>query len=160
MRQGIKWWVVVSGALMIIGAFGPWATVLAISIGGTDGSNDGWLVVAAAGIGGGLAYAMRRSRGSGAWALVGGIAGLAVTAYDRSHIQNAISQGGAFAQALGNVGWGLNLALIASISMALSGLVALLQGPSEEGSIVTSPPATAPPAEPPPKSGPPTSPPE
>ena len=41
---------------MVVGALGPWATVFGSSVSGTDGSNDGWLVVAAAAIGGGLYY--------------------------------------------------------------------------------------------------------
>lgn len=112
---------------MLLGAFGPWVTVLAISVAGTDGSNDGWLVAAAAVIGGGLCYATRESKGAGVWALLGGVAGFAVTVYDRGHVQTAINQGGAFTKALSHVGWGLNLALAASVSMAFAGLTALIQ---------------------------------
>jgi hypothetical protein len=73
---------------MVVGAFGPWATVLGlVSVNGTDGSNDGWLVVVAAGIGGGLYYAMRRRNDAGVWPLLAGLASLAVTAYDRSNLQ-------------------------------------------------------------------------
>lgn len=141
MGQRVQWWVLGSGALMLIGAFGPWASVLAMSVGGTDGSNDGWLVVAAAVIGGGLCYVARRGRWAGVWALLGGVVGSAVTVYDRGNVQDAIDRGGAFAQALVHVGWGLNLALIASLSMALAGVVALVQGRSEAPGSATSPPA-------------------
>lgn len=156
MRRGIQWWVLGSGVLMLIGAFGPWVTVLGSSVGGTDGSNDGWLVVAAAAIGGGLFYAMRRSRAAGVWALLGGLAGLAVTAYDRGNLQNAIRRGGAFERAIAQVGWGLNLALIASISMAIAGVVAIIKArsaaaaaPSSAPPVPSSPqPTTAPPESP------------
>src|SRR5438270_335621 len=110
-RQGIQWWVLGSATLMVVGAFGPWLKVLGQSVSGTDGSNDGWLVVAAAVIGGLLYYATRDSRGGAVWALIAGIAGIAVTLYDRSNVQNALDKSGAFAQALVQIGWGLNLAL-------------------------------------------------
>jgi hypothetical protein len=45
------WWAVGSLAGMALGAFGPWVTVVGFasaSVAGTDGSNDGWVVVAAA----------------------------------------------------------------------------------------------------------------
>jgi hypothetical protein len=137
MQQRIQWWVLGSGVLMLIGAFGPWVTVLGISVSGTDGSNDGWLVVAVAAIGGGLYYAMRRRRDAGVWPLLGGLAGLAVTAYDRENLQAA----GVFAGVL-QVGWGLNLALIASVSMAVAGVFAIIQARRSAPAAV--PPATAP----------------
>lgn len=130
MSQRIQWWMLASGALMLLGAFGPWVTALGMSAAGTDSSNDGWLVVAAALIGGGLCYAARNRRVAGVWALLGGIAGLAVTAYDRGNVQDAINHGGPFAQALAHVGWGLNLALVASASMAIAGVVALTRARS------------------------------
>lgn len=131
MQRGIQWWLFASVALMLGGAFGPWASFLAVSVSGADGSNDGWVVVGAALVGGGLAYATRSSRGAGVCAFLGGGAGFVVTAHDRGHVQTAINQGGAFARALVHVGWGLNLALAASISMAFAGVAAVLQGPPE-----------------------------
>jgi hypothetical protein len=154
MRQGIQWWALGSGVLMVIGAFGPWVTAFAISVSGTDGSNDGWLVVAAAVIGGGLLYAMRQRKSAGVWALLGGVAGLAVTAYDRGNVQNAIDRGGAFAQAVAHVGWGLNLSLLASLSMAIAGLVALIQARSA-ADATPSAPSSAPPSVATPASAPP-----
>jgi hypothetical protein len=125
--QGLRLWVLGSAALMVIGAFGPWVKVLGQSVGGTDGSNDGWLVVAAAVVGGLLFYVARGHRSGGLWALLAGIAGIAVTLHDRSKVENAINEGGEFARALAQVGWGLNLALAASVSMAIAGLVYLFQ---------------------------------
>jgi len=128
--QKIQWWVLGSGVLMVIGGFGPWVTAFGISVSGTDGSNDGWFVVAVAAIGGGLFYYMRQRRDAGVWVILAGLAGVGVTAYDRSNVQNAIDRGGPFAQAVAQVGWGLNLALIASISMGIAGVVALRQARS------------------------------
>jgi hypothetical protein len=136
VQQRIQWWVLGSGVLMVVGAFGPWATVFGFSVSGTDGSNDGWLVVAAAAIGGGLYYAMRRRSDAGVWPLLAGLAGLAVTAYDRQNLQVT----GVFAGVV-QVGWGLNLALIASVSMAIAGVFAVVQARR------SAPAATPPPAE-------------
>jgi hypothetical protein len=49
----LQLWAGASIALMLIGSFGPWAKTPFASVGGTDGSNDGWFVVllaAAAGL--------------------------------------------------------------------------------------------------------------
>jgi hypothetical protein len=162
-RQGFQWWVLGSAMLMVLGAFGPWVKALGQSVGGTDGSNDGWLVVAAAVIGGALFYATRAHRGGGVWATLGGIAGVAVTLHDRSNVQNAIDKGGAFTQALVQVGWGLNLALAASGSMAIAGAVYWFQTRdaqqplSSPAPLVAAPPSTAPPT---PSSAAPTPPPD
>src|ERR1051326_5453235 len=42
---GVFWWGIGSCAAMALGAFGPWAHVLGVSVGGTDGTNDGWIVL-------------------------------------------------------------------------------------------------------------------
>jgi hypothetical protein len=131
---------------MVLGAFGPWVKVLGQSVGGTDGSNDGWLVVAAAVIGGLLFYATRSSRSAGVWALLGGVAGVAVTLYDRSHVQDAIDQGGPLAQALVHVGWGLNLALAGSVSMTIAAAVYWFK--SREEAQPLPPPSSVPPPTP------------
>ena len=140
--QRLQWWVLGSATLMVVGAFGPWVKALGQSVGGTDGCNDGWLVVAAAVIGGALFYATRANRGGGVWALLGGIAGVAITLYDRSNVQNAIDKGGAFTRALVQVGWGLNLALAASASMAVAGAVYWFQTREAQQPL---PPPTSPP---------------
>jgi hypothetical protein len=126
-KQAVQWWVIGSAALMVLGAFGPWVKALGQSVGGTDGSNDGWLVVAAAVIGGLLFYVTREHRAAGVWPFLGGIAGIGVTLYDRSNVQDAINNGGVLAQALVQVGWGLNLALAASVSTSLAAAVSWWQ---------------------------------
>jgi len=161
--QGLRWWLFGSAALMVIGAFGPWAKVLGASVGGTDGSNDGWLVVGAAVIGGLLAYTLRERRAGAVWALLAGIAGVAVTLYDRSNMQNAIDKGGSFTQALVQIGWGLNLALVASISLAVAAVVTMVRSGEalDPDAARLLPPPTPPVGEPPPtSSGAPTPPPD
>jgi hypothetical protein len=128
MQRGIRWWVWCSAGLMVVGAFGAWATIGSVSVGGTVG--DGWFVILAGALGAGLSYAMRGSRSAGAWPIIGGAVGLAVTAYDRSHLESFINHGGAVAQPPVQVGWGLSVALIASISMAIAGVVSLVQRPA------------------------------
>jgi hypothetical protein len=131
--------------LMLLGAFGPWVKALGQSVGGTDGSNDGWLVVAAAALGGLLFYLARSHRAAATWPVLGGVAGLVITIHDRNNVQHAIDQGGAFAQALASVGWGLNLALLASASMTLAGLVWAGQKNAVDGQSAALPPPTSPP---------------
>jgi ribosomal protein L40E len=123
-------WGSASAVFMLIGAFGPWLKALGQSVSGTDGGNDGWGVVAIAVIAGLLFFASRGLRAAGWWPLIGGAIATFVTVHDRNHVSNAISHGGALAQALVHVGWGLNLAMVASISFAIAGLVWLMR--SEE----------------------------
>jgi len=122
-RQGFLAWIGGSALFMLIGAFGPWVKALGISVSGTDGSNDGWLVVGGAVVCGALVAGTWRKREAGIAALIAGLGGAAVTLYDRHNIQDKIKSGGEFAQAVASVGWGLNLAPIASISLAIAGVV-------------------------------------
>ncbi|MDX6453820.1 MAG: hypothetical protein QOH16_3869 [Gaiellaceae bacterium] len=124
--QAMLLWVLGSAGLAVIGAFGPWVKALGVSVSGTDGSNDGWLVVGAAAVGGGLFLATRTAKIAGFWALVGGAVGTATTIHDRNSVSDAISTSGGLARALVQIGWGLNLAMLASISFAISGLAWLL----------------------------------
>ena len=107
---------------MVVGAFSPWLTVLGISISGIDAANGAWVVIVAAAIGVGIYYAMRRRSDAGVWPLLAGLAAVAVTVYDRQSLQVT----GVFAGVV-QIGWGLNLALIASVSMAIAGIVAIVQ---------------------------------
>jgi hypothetical protein len=135
MKRWTTWWMLASAALMALGAFGPWATVFRVSVTGTGGGGDGWVVVAVAGLGTGLCYLQRRRRWRGAWALLGGVAGFAVTVYDRGNLETVINRTRFLGQALGHVGWGLDLALVASISMAFAGLTVLLQARSSSDEV-------------------------
>jgi hypothetical protein len=124
--QAMLLWVLGSAGLAVIGAFGPWVKALGVSVSGTDGSNDGWLVVGAAVIGGGLFLLTRTAKIAGFWALAGGAVGTATAIHDRNAVSHAISTGGGLAQALVQIGWGLNLAMLASISFAIAGLAWLI----------------------------------
>jgi Protein of unknown function (DUF2510) len=129
-----------SAGLMVIGAFGPWVKAFAVSVGGTDGSNDGWLVVAAALIAALVILARREKASAGVWAILAGVAGAGTTIYDRSNVSSAISDAGPLAQSVVQVGWGLNLAMVASISLAIAGLASFAK--SRAASSSSEPTAT------------------
>lgn len=135
-------WSLASCGLILVGAFGPWATVLSVSVGGTSNGNDGWIIAAIAAVVGLLITARREHTGWTKWAICGGIVNIAITAYDRHHVSSTISQAGALGAALAHVGWGLNLALAASFSLALAGLASLARSSAK-------PPQPAPAAAPP-----------
>ena len=127
--SGLVWIGLAAAAAMIIGSFGPWAKavgLLNVSISGTDGSNDGWLVVAAAVLGAGAMVAYSRgSRFAALGVLIAGAAGAAVTYYDRGNVTEVNQAKTSDLIAL-QVGWGLNLATGASVVLGVAGLVALL----------------------------------
>jgi hypothetical protein len=112
--------------------------LLNTSLSGTDGNNDGWLVVIAALVGvGSLALYVVGGKGIGAvGALLAGAAGAAVTIYDRGNISDLADESSTDL-ALIEIGWGLNLAMGASIVLALSGLIALLGGKGTKASELT-----------------------
>ena len=103
-----------------------------MSVSGTDGSNDGWIVVAAAIFGGVLAAITYKNREAGLCGLIGGVAGFSTAIYDRNNVQDKIRQGGALLRSVASVGWGLNLCLFASTSLAIGGLVWLFTMRSDD----------------------------
>src|SRR5262249_16990904 len=71
-------WPGVSMALMVLGAFGPWLKgPLGLSVSGTDGSNDGWLVVAVAVLAALFLFPYVRYSGSIWLTVLGGLCGIA-----------------------------------------------------------------------------------
>lgn len=103
---------------MVVGAFGPWLKVFGDPVRGTDlSSNDAWIVVASAVLAGGAFVWMRQSQLAAVPAIAGGALG-AYTAIDSRRLLNDLEDVEFF-----KIGWGLNLAIIASISLAISGLV-------------------------------------
>jgi hypothetical protein len=121
---------------MAIGAFGPWGKVIGfvnVSVSGTDGANDGWLVVGAAAAGAACLFAYSRgARIAALGTLLAGVGGALVTIYDRNKFTDAADES---TSDLANiqVGWGLNLALGASVVLAIIGLIALLGNQSAPG---------------------------
>src|SRR5512140_273510 len=109
--------LIVSGvavAGLALGAIGPWAKALGglASVGGLDGSNDGWLVLLCAALAAMGLYTFSQNQRGTALALLAGLAASAVALYDRNRIDNA----GPLVQ----VGWGLNLALISGAAFTIT----------------------------------------
>jgi len=114
-------WVAGSATLMVVGALGPWWKILGrISIRGIDGVNDGEFVVAFAIVAAAAFLILRRSLLAAIPTIAGGALGAFVTIDNRRIMDDAESPG------VFEIGWGLNLAIVASISLALSGLGWLL----------------------------------
>jgi hypothetical protein len=147
---------------MVIGAFGPWAKAVGlvnVSVGGTDASNDGWGVVVAAVVGAAALVLYWRGRtvliggtllGARTWAVLTVLAGgasAALTIVDRGDVTDAANENTSALVDL-QVGWGLNLAMAASLVLAIVGLVALVRYQSAPAMRADSDAVTAVAAEP------------
>jgi len=135
-KAGILAWALVSAGLMAIGAFGPWLTALnIISMNGWDVQKRQAGVLLTIALLGGLAVFLRRATTSGGvWAMIAGGAGLLLTLYEHHHLTSMFAGSDPrfadIAKALVHIGWGLDVAIAASISLALSGLVSLFFEPA------------------------------
>jgi hypothetical protein len=121
-RQTARW-AIASGILMVVGGFGPWATVLVFSVSGSRG--DGWLVI----VGGAVAAALFAWRGVAArWpALVSAVLALValiVAGSDLSDISSLAAKTDGLLSGAVSPGWGLYVSLLASASLLLASLVA------------------------------------
>ncbi len=114
---------------MAVGAVGPWLKVGRRFSGGVQQGHV-WLILVLAIAGAGLLIAWRQRRMAGFAALVSGVVGFGIALYDRSHwgvFLSIHSQPGVlvvyYSDGPVHLGWGLYLALFASLSLALCGLV-------------------------------------
>jgi hypothetical protein len=131
---------------MAVGSVGPWVRAGSVDLGGGIQHGDVWLVLVAAIVGAVVLIVWSRRRMGGVAALLAGLVGLAVALYDRWHLVRLIPLPpgvNIFTAGFLQVGWGLYLALLASFSFALCGLVWLL---AHADSSESSEPATATPA--------------
>jgi len=113
-------WVEVSAALMVVGVFGTWVHVGADGVSGSSSGNHGWVVLTTAVLAAGVFWFRRRTRSAGVYvALIGAVA-VAAVVYDRTHLASAIG-GGSVVAASAQAGWGLEVALVASLSLTVAG---------------------------------------
>jgi hypothetical protein len=128
-RDWLLLWGLLSALLMAFGSVGPWLEVGRVTWGGVEQGHV-WLVLVVAVAGAALLIAWRRHRAAGVAALVSGVVGVGIALYDRSHwgVFSPISPRPDTGYFVGPVhlGWGLYLALFASLSFALCGLVWLV----------------------------------
>jgi hypothetical protein len=134
-------------ALLMFGSLGPWLRAGLGDDGGLQRGN-GWLVLVAAVAGAAVLVAWRQRRIAGVAALLAGLVSLAVALHAATHIKGLIPPGTVFLGSRPNLygpppplrfgfssfsGWGLDLALLGSLSFALCGLAWLLvsQAPAQ-----------------------------
>ena len=113
-------WLEVSAAVMVVGVYGSWVTVGGSGVPGTTDGTRGWIVLAAGLAAAAVVWFRRATRSAGVYVFLAGVAAVAAVAYDRTHLNDAIGAGAAGAAAA-HAGWGLNLALAGSVSLAVAG---------------------------------------
>ena len=122
MSRNAVYWMIASAAGMVIGSLGPWATVLGISINGTEG--DGTLILIVALLAAVL-VAIKRTRAR--WPLVvalfAGALGALISLSDLSDI-SSVADGTLFEGAV-STGWGLYVCAASSISLVLAAIAGL-----------------------------------
>lgn len=123
---GSVWLGLAAAAAMIIGSFAPWATAFGLL---------NWLVVGAAVLGAGALHGYSRGWRIGALgALLAAAAAAAVTIYaGQTLLADANENPGHVSL---HVGWGLNLAMGASVLLGIVGLVALVGNERAPGMTV------------------------
>ena len=135
------WWAAASLVAMVVGAFGPWMTVLGvITINGTDGRRDGWVVLGAAAAAGAVLLLRRRRRWPDIVSLLAGGLAAATVGYDISNVDAIL--GGNMAE----LRWGIYLALVGSISLIVASTALLLQRRRSEQAHIVSGTEMMPPA--------------
>lgn len=115
-------WAEASAVLMIVGTYGAWVTVGPTDLSGLTTGAHGWIVLAAALLAAGVLWFRRATRSAGVYVCAAGVAAAAAAVYDRRH-PAAIVGSSKVVEAVAGSGWGLDLALGASISLTVAGLV-------------------------------------
>ena len=114
-------WIEASAAVSVVGVFGTWATVGGSGVSGTSAGSRGWVVLTAALLAGAILVFRRGARSAGIYVAAIGVVAVAAVAYDRTHLGDVIGTSSA-TEATARAGWGLNLALGASVSLTVAGL--------------------------------------
>ena len=145
MAKPLFWWALASAALMVVGGFAPWASVLEVlSVSGTDGG-DGWFLIFGGVIAGGLLIVRFVTESRRIWflvvSLVLALLCVLVSIVDLVDIAGlAEGEGGIDLSDAVSAEWGLYLSLLASISLAAASIAWLVAG---RGQAPAQQPATA-----------------
>jgi hypothetical protein len=121
-RGRLLFWGLLSALFLAIGSPGPWLSFRFMKAGELQ---QGLMLVAAV-VGAVVLVAFRQRRSAGAAALLAGLVGLGITLHAVMHIGGPLLYGPYAPYGSGAVGWELDLVLLASLSLALCGLVWLL----------------------------------
>ena len=113
-------WLEASAVLMVVGVYGSWAAVGGSGVAGTADGTRGWVVLAAALLAAGVVVFRRGTRSAGVYTAAAGVAAVAAVAWDRTHLSDIVGGGNLVAASV-HAGWGLDLALGASVSLAVAG---------------------------------------
>jgi hypothetical protein len=128
-------WGLLSALLLAIGSPGPWLSFRLMK----DGELQQGLVLVAAVVGAVVLVVFRQRRSTGVAALLAGLVGLGITLHAVMHIGAPLLYGPYAPYGSGAVGWELDLVLLASLSLALCGLVWLLarDDPAKSARVAT-----------------------
>jgi hypothetical protein len=121
-RGRLLFWALLSALLLAISSPGPWLSFRFMK----DGELQQGLVLLAAVVGAVLLVALRQRRSAGVAALLAGLVGLGITLHAVMPIGPALLYGPFAPYWFAPVAWELDLVLLASLSLALWGLVWLL----------------------------------
>jgi hypothetical protein len=133
-------WAWISIGALAVGSLAPWAKgPFGSSLSGLDGSNDGWSVLGAAVI---AAIVLARIQIAPGRRVIGRVFLLLVMA-GFSGLIAFVDRGNVSDKKLLEVGWGLNLTLVAAISLGLAAIAVYASRPSRraEASDVEDTPA-------------------
>jgi hypothetical protein len=122
-------WLEASATAMVVGVFGSWVTVGNSGVSGTAQGSHGWIVLASALVAAGVFWFRRATRSAGAYVAVLGVVALGAVVWDRTHLEETVG-GGKIVTAVAHAGWGLDLALAGSISLAVVGAAWVVAMPS------------------------------
>ena len=137
-RDRLLFWGLLSALLLAISSPGPWLSLRVMN----NGELQQGLVLVAAVVGAVVLVAFRQRRSAGVAALLAGLVGLGITLHAVIHIGGPLLYGPFAAYGFAPVGWELDLVLLASLSLALCGLVWLLarSDPPESAPVASATP--------------------